>query len=193
MVVIIVEKRISFTRSEFGIVAAVALFLPLAVAITEELKIFNQKKQALENAQPPAMTIERPSQHLSPPRFPESETSPSTIPTLTTATTSTKNKNAAIACMADMFRPPDGGDDCTILQALVIILFFATICAIGGTLTAIDNMGQIGEWLGYLNLSISTFVSHNSIWKYAGRVAAGFALEMLVASTSLLPLIMLTK
>jgi MFS family permease len=80
-----------------------------------------------------------------------------------------------------MFRPPARGEDYTILQALVsvdmLVLFVATICGVGGTLTAIDNMGQIGESLGYPSKSINTFVSLISIWNYAGRVTAGYASE----------------
>lgn len=59
----------------------------------------------------------------------------------------------------------------------MLILFLATICGVGGTLTAIDNLGQIGTSLGYPKKSISTFVSLVSIWNYLGRVAAGFLSE----------------
>uniref|UniRef100_A0A0E0KHH3 Uncharacterized protein n=1 Tax=Oryza punctata TaxID=4537 RepID=A0A0E0KHH3_ORYPU len=90
------------------------------------------------------------------------------------------------ACMQDVFRPPPRGEDYTILQALfsvdMLVLFVATICGIGGTLTAIDNMGQIGQSLGYPQRSISTFVSLVSIWNYAGRVVAGFASEYVLAT-----------
>ncbi|KAF0909919.1 hypothetical protein E2562_001183 [Oryza meyeriana var. granulata] len=88
-------------------------------------------------------------------------------------------------CLQDVFRPPPRGEDYTILQALfsvdMLVLFVATICGIGGTLTAIDNMGQIGQSLGYPQRSITTFVSLVSIWNYAGRVVAGFASEYVLA------------
>nr|ABF98224.1 nodulin family protein, putative [Oryza sativa Japonica Group] len=94
-----------------------------------------------------------------------------------------------VACMQDVFRPPARGEDYTILQALfsvdMAVLFVATICGIGGTLTAIDNMGQIGQSLGYPQRSISTFVSLVSIWNYAGRVAAGFGSEYVLAAYKL--------
>jgi MFS family permease len=87
-------------------------------------------------------------------------------------------------CVKTMFRPPARGEDYTILQALVsvdmLVLFVATICGVGGTLTAIDNMGQIGQSLGYPAKSINTFVSLISIWNYAGRVTSGFASEALL-------------
>ena len=84
-----------------------------------------------------------------------------------------------------MFRPPARGQDYTILQALfsvdMLVLFMATICGVGGTLTAVDNMGQIGQSLGYPQRSITTFVSLVSIWNYAGRVVSGFASEYVLA------------
>ncbi|CAN1339546.1 Protein NUCLEAR FUSION DEFECTIVE 4 [Linum perenne] len=59
----------------------------------------------------------------------------------------------------------------------MLVLFLATICGVGGTLTAIDNLGQIGTSLGYPKRSTSTFVSLVSIWNYLGRVASGFLSE----------------
>ncbi|KAM7462199.1 hypothetical protein LguiA_030320 [Lonicera macranthoides] len=87
-----------------------------------------------------------------------------------------------ISCWRNIFKPPNRGDDYTILQALfsidMLILFLATICGVGGTLTAIDNLGQIGTSLRYPKRSISTFVSLVSIWNYLGRVVAGFVSEI---------------
>ncbi|EFH39148.1 nodulin family protein [Arabidopsis lyrata subsp. lyrata] len=81
-----------------------------------------------------------------------------------------------------VFDPPERGDDYTILQALfsvdMLILFLATICGVGGTLTAIDNLGQIGDSLGYPKRSVSTFVSLVSIWNYYGRVVSGVVSEI---------------
>uniref|UniRef100_A0A803MGS9 NFD4 C-terminal domain-containing protein n=1 Tax=Chenopodium quinoa TaxID=63459 RepID=A0A803MGS9_CHEQI len=61
------------------------------------------------------------------------------------------------------------------------ILFLATLCGLGSSLTAVDNLGQIGESLGYPTKTISTFVSLVSIWNYFGRVFAGFVSEALLA------------
>ncbi|KAL6138520.1 hypothetical protein ACLB2K_063802 [Fragaria x ananassa] len=49
-----------------------------------------------------------------------------------------------------------------------------------GTLTVIDNLGQIGNSLGYPTDSISTFISLVSIWNYLGRVTSGFSSEVLL-------------
>ncbi|XP_074588968.1 protein NUCLEAR FUSION DEFECTIVE 4-like [Curcuma longa] len=87
--------------------------------------------------------------------------------------------------IAAAVKPPKRGEDYSILQALLsldmLIIFFATICGVGGTLTAVDNMGQIGESLGYPLHNTRTFVSLISIWNYAGRVAAGFLSEIFLA------------
>lgn len=83
-----------------------------------------------------------------------------------------------------MFNPPTRGEDYTIPQAIfsadMAILFIATSCGMGGTLTAIDNLGQIAKSLDYHANTISTFVSLISIWNYLGRVAAGFTSEILL-------------
>ncbi|MCO5595411.1 hypothetical protein L7F22_049453 [Adiantum nelumboides] len=79
---------------------------------------------------------------------------------------------------------PKRGDDFTIPQALLSLdlwlLFFSHACGTGAGLTAIDNMGQIGESLEYSPKSISTFVSLISIWNFLGRVGAGFGSEILL-------------
>ncbi|WOK91801.1 hypothetical protein Cni_G00492 [Canna indica] len=178
MAVIIWQKRVTFSHAEFSVSASVTLlllFLPLAVVIKEELKTFNQNQQTRRNPKPLSITVVNPSP------APESEPSSSD--------TSPKKKSAAASCATNMFTPPNRGEDYTIPQALVsvdmILLFVATICGVGGTLTAIDNMGQIGQSLGYPKQSVSTFVSLTSIWNYAGRVFAGFVSEILLTKFKL--------
>uniref|UniRef100_A0A2N9I3H7 Uncharacterized protein n=1 Tax=Fagus sylvatica TaxID=28930 RepID=A0A2N9I3H7_FAGSY len=94
------------------------------------------------------------------------------------------NTQKQVSCWKNIFSPPDRGEDYTILQALfsidMLILFFTAICGVGGTLTAIDNLGQMGTSLGYPTRSISTFVSLVSIWNYLGRVVAGLVSEILL-------------
>ncbi|KAI4339255.1 hypothetical protein MLD38_024217 [Melastoma candidum] len=96
------------------------------------------------------------------------------------------------------FQPPAWGKDYTILQALfsidMLILFLTMMCGAGGTLTAIDNLGQIGKSLGYQKSSIRTFISLVSIWNYLGRVVSGFASEILLTKYGLpRPLILTTN
>ncbi|KVI05031.1 uncharacterized protein LOC112524742 [Cynara cardunculus var. scolymus] len=174
MIIIIVEKTIQFPRAEYGGSAAVVvflLFLPIAVVIREEYSIWKNKKASLND--PPQIKVVTdnppvPNTTVSPPRTPWSP----------------PKQEEETSCFQNVFRPPERGEDYTILQALfsidMLTLFLATICGVGGTLTAIDNLGQIGESLGYPTQSISTFVSLVSIWNYLGRVTAGFVSEILL-------------
>ncbi|KAJ0718502.1 putative MFS transporter superfamily [Helianthus annuus] len=172
MIIIIVEKTAHFARGEYVGSAAVVvflLFLPLAVVIREEYNSWKAKKLSLNDPSPIKVVTEKPIPPptisvISPPSPPKQEQEPS--------------------CFRTAFQPPERGEDYTILQALfsidMLLLFLATICGVGGTLTAIDNLGQIGESLGYPKKSISTFVSLVSIWNYLGRVTAGFGSEHLL-------------
>ncbi|CAK7325385.1 unnamed protein product [Dovyalis caffra] len=179
MIMIILEKTLNFTRGEYDVSAAMViflLFLPIAVVIVEEYKIWQSKKQALNDPSPLNIVTEKPppSQEIPAPSLPPP--SSSSDQKLVTA-----DKDDNVSCWKTVFRPPNRGDDFTILQALfsidMLVLFFATICGVGGTLTAIDNLGQIGTSLGYPKKSTSTFVSLVSIWNYLGRVVAGFGSE----------------
>jgi len=91
--------------------------------------------------------------------------------------------------LSKIFRGPKRGEDFTIPQALASldmwIIFIATACGVGGTLTAIDNMGQIGKALGFDSVGISTFVSLISIWNFLGRVASGFVSEIILKKYNL--------
>ncbi|KAL4290044.1 hypothetical protein GQ457_14G000630 [Hibiscus cannabinus] len=59
---------------------------------------------------------------------------------------------ADVSCWKTAFKEPNRGEDYTILQALfslnMLILFLAMTCGVSGTLTEIDNLGQIGTSLG---------------------------------------------
>ncbi|KAI5082590.1 hypothetical protein GOP47_0002333 [Adiantum capillus-veneris] len=79
---------------------------------------------------------------------------------------------------------PQRGEDFSIPHAMLSldmwIVFVVATCGIGATLTAIDNVGQIGASLGYSAVSISTCVSLISIWNFLGRVGSGYISEMLL-------------
>ncbi|RLN39458.1 protein NUCLEAR FUSION DEFECTIVE 4-like [Panicum miliaceum] len=163
---------IHFPKPAYYVTATVLLlliFFPIVIVVKQELKTY---------LQPPAPA-----------------TATSSIVTITVDDEKTREAPASDddqaaadnspSCFQDVFRPPARGQDYTILQALfsvdMLVLFVATICGIGGTLTAVDNMGQIGQSLGYPQRSITTFVSLVSIWNYAGRVVSGFASEYVLA------------
>jgi Nodulin-like len=179
MVAIILQKRFSFNHAEYGVSSAVVLFLlflPIAVVIREEIQSYRNKTQLPQNNPQPQIE--------------QISGTNDTISKLTTSNDSpVEAKSGLLPRIVRTFKSPKHGEDYTILQALVsidmIILFVATVFGVGGTLTAIDNMGQIGESLGYPQRSIATFVSLISIWNYAGRVASGFGSEILLSKYKL--------
>ena len=161
LVIIILQSKFSFTRIEYAGSASIVLillFLPLVIVIKEELKLWKIKDQSLNNPSQLELVI---------------EDAPAT------------SERDVVSCMNNTFKPPDRGEDFTILQAIfsidMLILPVATTCGIGGALTVIDNLGQIGKSLGYLTHSIPTFISLVSIWNYLGRVVAGYVSEILRA------------
>ena len=175
MVIIIVEKELNFSQGEYGGSAAVVLlmlFLPLAVVIQEEFKLWKIKQQSLRESVQVKIV----------PHNSNTPTPSSSSNSITEQTSS--EKEVSVSCFSNIFNPPERGEDYTILQALfsidMFILFFATICGVGGTLTAIDNLGQIGISQGYPQKSLSTFISLVSIWNYLGRVTAGFGSEIVL-------------
>ncbi|PSR89924.1 Protein NUCLEAR FUSION DEFECTIVE like [Actinidia chinensis var. chinensis] len=162
MAVTISQKLVAFSQAAYACSVAVvcALFLvPLFLAIREELVLWNQKKNPIS---PNSIVISK----LDPKLKLEIEEKPNT------------------PCFANIFNKPPRGEDYTILQALLstdmLILFLFTFCGLGSSLTAVDNLGQIGESLGYPTKTIKTFLSLLSIWNYFGRIFSGFASETLL-------------
>ncbi|KAL7095926.1 hypothetical protein ACP275_10G052700 [Erythranthe tilingii] len=163
MILIILQNGVVFSRAEYAgstTVVLLLLFSPLAIVFREEYNTLTNNKVIT--------TIENPT--------PETEAPPPPPPQAVAA---------AVPWWKDVFKPPERGEDYNILQAVfsidMIILFTAITFGIGGTLTAIDNLGQIGKALGYPAKSITTFVSLVSIWNYLGRVTSGFASEIFLA------------
>jgi hypothetical protein len=166
LVMIILQNKLVFKQSEFigsASVVLILLFLPIAVVFVEQKKIYTSQKLAFVD--------------------------PFSVKIVTDQGAKNSATNNAMVSVEEketrwwqnIFSPPEKGEDFTILQALfsidMILLFFAGTCGVGGTLTAIDNLGQIGTSLGYPKKSISTFVSLVSIWNYLGRVFSGFVSE----------------
>lgn len=171
MVIIVVEKvGPAFSHPAYSVNAAVVVvlvFLPLAVVVKEELRIYNRMKKVHESPRAMSIIVDKKSEKEPKPEL-NSEAKP----------------NSFLSRFCRTFKSPERGEDFTIPQALVsvdmIALFIVTICGIGGTETAVDNLGQIGQSLGYPARTINTFVSLVSIWNYAGRVTAGFLSEILL-------------
>ncbi|KAL5975072.1 hypothetical protein ACLOJK_031748 [Asimina triloba] len=189
MLVIIIDKQVAFTAAESRGSACVILFMlffPLFISIREEVSVSKQlklKNPSPKNAFAVGISVEKRGEPSSseaaiaphPPPLPASSSSQSALP----------QKRSKISAILDRFKAPERGEDYNILQAAtsidMFVLFFVTICGVGGTLTAIDNMGQIGESLGYDARGISTFVSLVSIWNFGGRVATGLLSESLLS------------
>ncbi|XVF55536.1 hypothetical protein PTKIN_Ptkin06aG0043800 [Pterospermum kingtungense] len=177
MILIIIQNRLSFNRIEYvgsASVVTILLFFPLAVVIREDFKIWKTRKQELGDVSQIKIVTEKPA---SVELAQQTEQQPS-------GGDPKGPEQKHVGCLENIFKPPDRGEDYTILQALfsidMLIIFIATTCGVGGTLTAIDNLGQIGYSLGYPSRSITTFVSLVSIWNYLGRAVAGFASEYLL-------------
>ncbi|XP_057781850.1 protein NUCLEAR FUSION DEFECTIVE 4 [Salvia miltiorrhiza] len=165
MVMTILQKvLVGFPPAAYAASATVvcaALFVPLLIAIREESRAWMKEPIIVP---PPQITIDNNNNNS------EEEKS--------------RNKTET-SCFARTFlNKPERGEDYTILQALLstdmIVLFLATFCGLGSSLTAVDNLGQIGESLGYPQKTINTFVSLLSIWNYFGRIFAGFVSESLL-------------
>lgn len=179
MLIIIVQKQVTFTRSEFigsAIAVVILLLLPILTVIKEEYKLWKKRREELTASASKVNVVVSNGDHGS-----KESASDSSVPPSTTHDQLADANNEEVSCFQDVFRPPERGEDYTILQALfsidMLVLFLSVICGIGGTLTAIDNLGQIGASLGYPARSTNTFVSLVSIWNYLGRVVAGFVSE----------------
>lgn len=163
MVMTLVESAVTFSHAAYVGSAAVAcalLFLPLVVFVREELGAFGR----MNRIDPPrVVTIEHP-----PPPVVVQE----------------KEETNCFSFNEIFLNKPERGDDYSILQALLstdmLILFVATFCGLGTSLTAVDNLGQIGESLGYPTTTIKSFVSLLSIWNFFGRIFSGFVSEALL-------------
>lgn len=170
MVMNIVQKKVVFSRAAYAgcaTVVCVLIFVPLLIAIKEELVIWNNLNNQHSVEDPPSHEVAQKQEE-----------------TVTKKVDIDDQKEKQKSCFLTVFNPPPRGEDYTILQALLsldmMILFLATLCGLGSSLTAVDNLGQIGESLGYPARTVSSFVSLVSIWNYFGRVFSGFVSESLM-------------
>lgn len=159
MAMTITQKLVTFPPVAYDASATIVcglLFFPLFIVFREELFLWNQKKIPTNDVR-----IEIPAYSRT-----RSEEVPRT------------------SCFSEIWKKPSRGEDYTILQALfsvdMLILLISTACGIGSNLTAIDNLGQIGESLGYPMKNVNSFVSLVSIWNYFGRIFAGLISEKLL-------------
>lgn len=161
MVMIITQKLVTFPPVAYDASATVVcglLIFPLFIVFRKELFLWNEKRISTS---PNDVKIEIPAQ-----------------------TTTRSEEMPKTSCFSEILHKPPRGEDYTILQALLsvdmLIVLISTACGIGSNLTAIDNLGQIGESLGYPKKTINSFVSLVSIWNYFGRIFAGLISEKLL-------------
>ncbi|KAF8665932.1 hypothetical protein HU200_054017 [Digitaria exilis] len=170
LAMIVVQRQVIFSRAGYAASAAglfLILFLPIAVVVKQEYVTNKFDNKELEEPLSAAPADDDGA------IADKASSSPANTPP------------------SSWLTPPAHGEDYTISQALVsidmAILFVAVAAGTGGTLTAIDNMGQIGQSLGYPTKTVDAFVSLISVWNYAGRVAAGYLSESLVTSRYKIP------
>lgn len=174
LAMIVLQKLVHFSHAAYAGSATVVcclLFVPFLIAIREELVLWNLENRPeidpriVVNGQEP-QAVQLKEETSQPYSSKELEGKPET------------------SCFTNICDKPERGEDYTILQALLsidmLILLLAMICGLGSSLTAVDNLGQIGESLGYPSQTISSFVSLVSIWNYFGRVFSGFISETLL-------------
>lgn len=181
MVMIILQKCLTFTQSEYYVTSTVMLLLlimPLVVVIMEEQRIWKRKQDHTTEDPPPIKTLNVATE------MPNLEKSASA------------KSPPQVQVWRNILRPPSKGEDHTILQALfsldMVTLFLATTCGLGGTLTVVNNLSQIGLSLGYPPHSITTFVSLMAIWIYMGKITQGVVSEYVIAKFKVPRPIMLT-
>lgn len=172
MILIIVQNNVTFTRGEYYVSAFIIiflLFLPILIIVKDQREVYKSERKNNHNGVildviDEVMREERPQQ--------EDVGINGDLP------------KKQVSCWTKIFQRPNRGDDYSIFEALfsfdMMFLFLATACGLGGTLTVIDNMGQLGRSLGYPTHSITTFLSLISIWNYLGRVLCGFASEVVL-------------
>ncbi|KAL8240088.1 hypothetical protein R6Q59_013443 [Mikania micrantha] len=164
MVIILTQNKLQFSEVQYAAIATVVmilLFAPFGIVFKQEFKNWKTNQDLVNHL--PTTSFSHP----------------------TPIGSNNLEEINEVSCWKTVFDPPERGEDFTILQAIfsvdMLILFTTTTFGVGGTLTAIDNLGQIGRSLGYPNTSITTFVTLVSIWNYMGRVTSGFLSELLLA------------
>ncbi|KAL4560851.1 hypothetical protein LXL04_033006 [Taraxacum kok-saghyz] len=171
MAITIAQKLVTFSPAAYaGSSTAVCflLFAPLFISIKQELALLKNTTQELTSVS--EVKIQN-SDH-------EQEQEQLSL------NSKSKSKSKPFSFDYIFLNKPERGEDYSILQALLstdmMILYITTFCGLGTSFTAVDNLGQIGESLGYPRKSISTFISLLSIWNYFGRIFSGFVSEHLL-------------
>lgn len=173
-IVQLTAAEIHFPRAGRYVTAAMSIFILLAsqvaIVINQEYKTYTQ---------PPPPTAASTA-------VVKDDDATTTPELLVSSSVATGSRTSPSFFHLDVVRPPAArGQDHTILQALftvdMLLLTVVTACGAGGMMTAIDNIGQIGQSLGYPQRSTSVSVSLISVCNYLGRVAVALGSDKVVA------------
>lgn len=150
----------SFQFKLFAVVLLLFLIAPLAVPLKLMLRVYNDNKTA----------------------SPVSDEDSVTKPLLEESEAGALDLALAPPVKDAVKRFPVLGEDHNLAEALMTVdfwlLFFTFLCGIGTGITAINNLGQIGEAQGFADVSL--FISLVSIWGFFGRIGAGAISEYYV-------------
>lgn len=93
-----------------------------------------------------------------------------------------EKKDVGVVVKKEMATVPVIGEDHTIFEAMKTvdfwILFASFLCGVGTGLAVMNNLGQMGLAMGYVDVSI--FVSLTSIWGFFGRILSGSVSEYFI-------------
>ncbi|KAK4724554.1 hypothetical protein R3W88_027333 [Solanum pinnatisectum] len=98
-----------------------------------------------------------------------------------------EKKDVGVVVKKEMATVPVIGEDHTIFDAMRTvdfwILFFSFLCGVGTGLAVMNNLGQMGLAMGYVDVSI--LVSFTSIWGFFGRILSGSVSEYFIKKAAI--------
>ncbi|XP_055807964.1 protein NUCLEAR FUSION DEFECTIVE 4-like [Solanum dulcamara] len=98
-----------------------------------------------------------------------------------------EKKDVGVVVKKEMATVPVIGEDHTIFEAMKTvdfwILFASFLCGVGTGLAVMNNLGQMGLAMGYVDVSI--FVSLTSIWGFFGRILSGSVSEYFIKKAAI--------
>ncbi|KAG5581985.1 hypothetical protein H5410_052612 [Solanum commersonii] len=98
-----------------------------------------------------------------------------------------EKKDVGVETKKEMATVPVIGEDHTIFEAMRTvdfwILFFSFLCGVGTGLAVMNNLGQMGLAMGYVDVSI--LVSFTSIWGFFGRIISGSVSEYFIKKAAI--------
>jgi hypothetical protein len=176
----------------FAVVLLLFLIAPLAVPLKLILRIYNDDKSSPVSPDATAITkplLEETSDNVAT----QTNASQSVLTQVEKGSRADSKLDAStaddreVSKSVEEYKFPSLGEDHNLTEALLTIefwlLFFTFLCGIGTGITAINNLGQIGEAQGFADVSI--FISLISIWGFFGRVGAGAVSEYYVKKAAI--------